>query len=260
MAAADLDVTLASIGGHETTSDLIRLTDAVILLAWLLPVLGLLLLAVVGALRRSGWRGVVQAVGSGALAAAGALIVLLVVGSFLAARLDEHTLGGALGAATWRELDRSFWLAAGIVAAAGFLLRVVASPGLDLEPSSLAARGWQSFTPQCWRRPGEGGRGGRADVRRERRAERAAHPRLPQSDAVRARASLSLPRAVRARVHRVGAVDGAGQGLARPAPAGGLHVQRPGPGVPGGHRGPRRAGGPQAVRPHSEARRAVADA
>ncbi|MCW2825006.1 MAG: hypothetical protein JWQ91_1923 [Aeromicrobium sp.] len=143
---ADLDVTLSSIGGQELTSDLIRLTDTVILLAWLLPLLGLALLAVAGALRRSGWRGVVREVGSGALAAAGALILLLVLASLLAARLDEHTLGGALGAATWWELDHSFWLAAALVAAAGFLLRVVASPGLDLEPAALSSHGWQSVT------------------------------------------------------------------------------------------------------------------
>ncbi|MCD9199655.1 PI-PLC domain-containing protein [Aeromicrobium wangtongii] len=141
----DLDVTLASIGAQELTGDLIEAADDVALLAAVLPVLGLLMLVAAGALDRRGWRGVVRATGTGALGAAGVLVVLLLVASWWASRLDD-SIRDALVAAAWRELDGSFWAVAGVVAAAGLLMRLVASPGLDLDPSTLASRGWRTLS------------------------------------------------------------------------------------------------------------------
>ncbi|QGG40198.1 hypothetical protein [Aeromicrobium yanjiei] len=143
---SDLDVTLASIGAQEFTGDLIGAADDVAMLAEVLPVLGLLMLVAAGALDRRGWRGAVRATGTGALGAAGALVVLLLVASWWASRLEDDSIRDALVGAAWRELDGSFWAVAGVVAAAGLLMRVVASPGLDLDPATLASRGWRTLS------------------------------------------------------------------------------------------------------------------
>jgi hypothetical protein len=141
----DLDVTLAQVGGQEMSADLVGVAHTVDLLAWLLPLLGLMLLAGAGLLRGRDWRLVARSVGAGVMAAAGLLAVLLVVASVLASRADEQTVTGALGAAVWAELDGSFWLTAAVTASIGLLLRIAASPGLDLDPSTLMRRGWAAL-------------------------------------------------------------------------------------------------------------------
>jgi len=152
---AELDVRLSRFGGQEATSRTLQWIHLVRLLSWLLPLLGLLVLAATGATLgtedRSRWgrlTGALAAVGRGALGAAVGLAGLLVLGGFLVGRTDSSTLGGAVLQAVWRELAGSFWAAAGLVAAAGYLLTVVARPGRalvgrDRTAREVAAGAWQ---------------------------------------------------------------------------------------------------------------------
>lgn len=142
----DLDVTLASIGGQDFSSEGISLAHRVALLAWLLPLLGVLLLVLSAMAWRRGWRATARSVGAGILTAAGLLAVFLLIGGFVVSRVDDQTLGGALGRSTWGELDGSFWIAAGAVGLLGWLLRVAVSPGLVLDPATVLDRGWQGLT------------------------------------------------------------------------------------------------------------------
>lgn len=140
---SDLDVTLASIGGQEMSAGAIDLAHTVDRLAWLLPLLGLLLLAGAGLIRGRDWRVVARTIGAGVVTGAGMMAVLLVLGSLAASRADDQTLAGALGRAAWGELDGSLWLAAGVAAGIGLLLRIAASPELDVDPSTMLQRSWQ---------------------------------------------------------------------------------------------------------------------
>ncbi|MET0931710.1 MAG: hypothetical protein ABWX74_19480 [Aeromicrobium sp.] len=142
----DLDVTLASIGGQDFSSEGISLARSMALLSWLLPLLGLVLLVLGGVPWRRGWQAAARFVGAGILTAAGLLAVLLLVGSFVTSRIDDQTLGGALARSVWGELDGSFWLAAGAVGTLGWLLRIAASPGFVLDPATVLDRGWQGLT------------------------------------------------------------------------------------------------------------------
>ena len=142
----DLDVTLASIGGQDFSSEGISLAHRVALLAWLLPLLGLVVLVVGGVPWRRGWRASARLVGAGIMTAAGLLVVVLVVGGFVISRVTDDTLRGALVRATWGELDGTFWVTAVVVGMLGWLLRVGASPGFVLDPAALLDRGWRGLT------------------------------------------------------------------------------------------------------------------
>ncbi|MET0819597.1 MAG: hypothetical protein ABWY58_01415 [Aeromicrobium sp.] len=145
----DLDVTLASIGGQEFSSEGINLAHWVVLLSWLLPLLGLVVLIVGGVPWRRGWRAPARLVGAGIMTAAGLLVLLLVVGGFVISRVDDDTLVGALARAAWGELDGTFWVTAVVVGTLGWLLRVGASPGLILDPAALLDRGWRVLTERA---------------------------------------------------------------------------------------------------------------
>jgi hypothetical protein len=131
---ANLDVTLAQVGGQTFAARTIHLARVVGLLAWLLPLLALVAFALGlwlapdrtrGAMR-TGWGVVTAGVGVGLVAFAGAL--------FASAR-DEDTLHGALVAAGWREFGGRLWWAAGIAVTAGALLVAAAAariPEVDL--------------------------------------------------------------------------------------------------------------------------------
>ncbi|MET1039010.1 MAG: hypothetical protein ABW075_12100 [Aeromicrobium sp.] len=145
---SNLDVTLASIGGQEFADQGIDLASTVDLLAWLLPLTGVVLIVVAGRPWRRGWQVAMRVAGDGIMTAAALLILLLVIGSFVVSRVDDQTLGGALTRAVWGELDGSFWATAGVVGTLGWLLRVAGSPGFRLDLAALVRRGWRGLSAQ----------------------------------------------------------------------------------------------------------------
>ncbi|HEX4687012.1 MAG TPA: hypothetical protein VH228_09520 [Nocardioides sp.] len=170
---AELDVRLSQFGSQDATRETLDWVHLVRWLSWLLPVLGVLLLALGGAMRGSSGsstRGralaALAAVGRGALAAAVILAAVLVVAGFLVGRADDSTLSGAVLQAVWHELDGDFWAAAGLLGAVGYVLSLAMRPGVvqtgrDLTPREVLTRAWgQVLDPG----PGLGPRAVRAGV------------------------------------------------------------------------------------------------
>ncbi|MFI5425480.1 hypothetical protein [Aeromicrobium sp. UC242_57] len=91
-------------------------------MAWLLPLLGILLVIASALVRRRHLRDVLAAVGRSLLWVAVAMAVLLVIAAAIASRLDRGTLAGAISAATWDVLSGSFWRSALIAGVAGTVL------------------------------------------------------------------------------------------------------------------------------------------
>lgn len=137
---ADLDVQLSRIGGHELPTDLIGVTHLVGILSWLLPALGLVLLAGAGVMRARDARQIGRSVGQGLLVTAGVLAALLVLGAWLARSVYGSGVTRTVLAVAWGELDESFWLAAAVAAAAGLLLVVVASPDFVVDRVSTVSQ------------------------------------------------------------------------------------------------------------------------
>ena len=151
---AELDVRLSQFGSQDATRETLSWVHLVGLLSWLLPLLGLVFLAVAGASLPHGGRSkrgralaALGAVGRGAVVAAVLLAVLLVVVGFVVGRTDDSTLSGAVLQAIWHELNGTFWAAAGLLAALGYLLSLVVRPGAtrmarDTTPRELLAQAW----------------------------------------------------------------------------------------------------------------------
>jgi hypothetical protein len=151
---AELDVRLSAFGGQDASGDAVRWVHLVRWMSWLLPLLGLLVLAGAGATlgaddraRRARLSGALGTMGRGALGASAGLAALLVLAGFLAGRLDDDTLSGAVLRAVWHELDGDFWAAAGFLAATGYVLTLLARRGpdrlaRDLGPRALVAHAW----------------------------------------------------------------------------------------------------------------------
>jgi hypothetical protein len=151
---AKLDVRLSQFGSQDATSETLSWVHLVGLMSWLLPLMGLLLLAVAGAFLRGGdgskrarALSALGAVGRGAVAAAGLLAVLLVVVGFVVRREDDSTLSGAVIQAVWEELNGTFWAAAGLLAAIGYLLSLdvwsgAAQLARDKSPRELFSQTW----------------------------------------------------------------------------------------------------------------------
>ncbi|NPC96222.1 hypothetical protein HOQ23_05475 [Nocardioides sp. zg-DK7169] len=137
----DLEVTLAEIGGQQLTSELIETAQVVSLLSWLLPLVGVLLLAGAGLLRRRTWDSALRAVGTGALVVVAVLVVANVVTGVVLAAVAGDDLSGALTLAIWDELDDPLWRTTAVVGALGLLASLVAAPEARQSPASLAARG-----------------------------------------------------------------------------------------------------------------------
>jgi hypothetical protein len=154
---AEIDVRLSAFGGQDASGDAVRWVHLVRWMSWVLPLLGLLVLVVAGATlgaddraRRARLSGALGTVGRGALGAAAGLAALLVLVGFLTGRLDDGTLSGAVVRAVWHELDGDFWAAAGVLAATGYVLTLLARPwpdrlGGDLGPRALAAHAWSQM-------------------------------------------------------------------------------------------------------------------
>lgn len=141
-------VTLASIGGQSFAGTTLAITRAVGLLAWLLPLVALACL--VGAVLASTdrWRTAVAA-GRALLLMSGLLGVMLIVGGFLVRRLDDDTLGGAVGRAAWQQFVRPMWWEVGALALVGAAMMMVAGSAL---PGSLRAQ-LESSRLRLLRRP-----------------------------------------------------------------------------------------------------------
>lgn len=140
----DLDVLLSDFGGQESSPHLLDWTHLAGLLAWLGPLLGVLLLAGAGA-GLSGVRTAEQRVRSAARSAglgvtsAGLVLAgLLVVAGFVAGRADVTTLSGAVRGAVWGELSGTFWVAVALMVALGGLLTVAA--GMSSRPELRVER------------------------------------------------------------------------------------------------------------------------
>lgn len=140
---ADLDVRLSDFGGQEYSPGLLDTARLVSLLAWLAPLLGVLLLAGAGAglsgpgTTRHRIRAGARTVGLGVTGAGLLMAALLVVVGFVAGHGDTDTLSGAVRNAVWDELAGAFWAAAALIVALGGLLTVAAGissrPDLRLE-------------------------------------------------------------------------------------------------------------------------------
>lgn len=151
---AELDVRLSQFGSQDAAGDTLGWVHLVRSMSWLLPLLGLLVLAIAGATlgaREPSKRGralsALGAVGRGAVAAAVLMAGLLVALGFLVGRTDESTLSGAVLQAVWHQLDGSFWAAAGLLAAIGYLLSLAVRPGTgqmarDVTPRQVLAHAW----------------------------------------------------------------------------------------------------------------------
>jgi hypothetical protein len=149
-----LDVRLSEFGDQRASGDTLSWVHFVRTMSWLLPLLGLLVLAGAGATLGAEGRtarvrasGAIGTVGRGALGAAAGLAALLVVVGFLVGRMDDDTLAGAVLQAVWGELDGDFWAAAGVLAATGYVLTLLARPVRtrplrDLGPRELVAHAW----------------------------------------------------------------------------------------------------------------------
>jgi hypothetical protein len=154
----DLDVRLSTFGGQEDRdARVVGWAHLARRMAWVCPLLGVLLLATSGATvgrsrRRGRWPGRVldacSEVGRGAVTAAGCLAVLLALVGFRVGRADPATLAGSLQHAVWGQLSGPFWSAAGLTAAVGLLLLLFARRAVDvtvadLAPRTLAAEAWR---------------------------------------------------------------------------------------------------------------------
>jgi hypothetical protein len=157
---AEIDVRLSEFGAQDTAGEPLSWVHLVRWLSWFLPLIGLLVLATAGAFvpdgrgrgraRRDRVYGAVAGVGRGALGAGVALAFVLVAVGFVVGRLDDTTLSGALTHAAWGELDGDFWAAAGVLAAAGYLLLLLGNPvrarvARDLGPRGLVAHVWRQL-------------------------------------------------------------------------------------------------------------------
>lgn len=147
---ADLDVTLARVGGQTFAARTIHLARVVGLLAWLLPLLALLAFAAgIGlapdrarAVVRTGWGVVTAGAGVGLVAFAGAIYASLA---------DQDTLRGALIASGWRQFGGALWWAAALVIVGGGLLVAAATAQIseiDLVAQARQLGRWLIRRPQ----------------------------------------------------------------------------------------------------------------
>ncbi|HEY5875440.1 MAG TPA: hypothetical protein VIT64_09075 [Ilumatobacteraceae bacterium] len=135
-AAADVSVTLVSIGNQSFAETTIAIARMIGLLAWLLPLLAIFCLAGAILLSRDRWRAAMQ-VGWALMGAAAGVGVVLVIGGLLTRRLDVETLGGAVGLAGWQEFVRPMWW--GVVVLAVLGLATIMTVGSAV-PDALGAQ------------------------------------------------------------------------------------------------------------------------
>ena len=141
----DFDVTLATFGSGSFGIELAHEAHNVTLLSWLLPLLGLLLLAAGIAWApdryRAGARTGFGISAAGSLLAGGALLMGL-----LADRWSERrSLKPVLLAGAWHELDSAFWWAAALLVLVGALVALAAAQLRDaaVDRRLLTVRRWR---------------------------------------------------------------------------------------------------------------------
>jgi hypothetical protein len=146
----DLDVRLSDLGAGAEVQHAVGVAHVVRWLAWLCPLLGLVLLGTAGAMEagRSGRgrvRGAVASVGTGVVWAGLVLAALLVLIDLLVRRADRDTLSGAVQRAAWAQLDGRFWVTAGILIVAGYVAVLATRPNLSFSatrPREAVAAVW----------------------------------------------------------------------------------------------------------------------
>lgn len=150
---ADLDVTLSELSADDTASRLVDAVRAVDLLVWLLPLTGVLL-ALLAALVQPDRGALIPAclryVGNCLLATAAVFGLLLLVSAVWVAGIEPDSLRSAVLVAAWDELDNAAWIAAALVAAGGYLVRLLAADGSgEWAPQHLYRRAvrWLKTTP-----------------------------------------------------------------------------------------------------------------
>lgn len=154
----DLDVTLARVGDRGYAARAIHLTWMVGVMAWLLPLLGLLAFAgglwlAPDRLQASLWTGwAVLATGIGV-----GLIAL--VGAIVASMADDGTLRGALVASGLRSFEGGVWWAAGLTVLAGVVVVAAATGRVPRLDFAAARHAWARLTRRPTRRRGQVGRG-----------------------------------------------------------------------------------------------------
>ena len=173
-AAADISVTLVSIGSQSFADTTIAIARMIGLLAWLLPLLAIFCLAGAILLSRDRWRAAMQ-VGWALMGAAAGVGVVLVIGGLLTRRLDVETLGGAVGLAGWQEFVRPMWW--GVVVLAVLGLATIMTVGSAV-PDALGAQAVRlprvlgRSAGDDGRRRGSGRSGGGGRARHDRRSSR----------------------------------------------------------------------------------------
>lgn len=135
-----LDVRLAQIGGQEFTSDLVGLAHLSTTLAWLLPLIGILLVAAASAVVGGRSREIAAALGRALMYVAGAATAIILVGGIVVSTQDPSTLGGAVVRATWGELDGPAWRAIAIAFSAGLVLWITQRPASTFRLAHTPAR------------------------------------------------------------------------------------------------------------------------
>jgi hypothetical protein len=146
----DMDVRLSDLGAGAEVQHAVGVAHVVRWLAWLCPLLGLVLLGTAGAMEagRSGRgrvRGAVASVGTGVVWAGLVLAALLVLIDLLVRRADRDTLSGAVQRAAWAQLDGRFWVTAGILIVAGYVAVLATRPNLSFSatrPREAVAAVW----------------------------------------------------------------------------------------------------------------------
>jgi hypothetical protein len=136
----NLDVTLAAAGEHSYAAETISWARAVGTLAWVLPTLALICLAV--AMLISGDRKRTAMVCGISVASAGLTLgVLTLAAALWVSTVDVRTLRGALIVAAWKQLDGSLWATATLALLAGALVIVAARVWQSRDGALTAARG-----------------------------------------------------------------------------------------------------------------------
>lgn len=147
-----LDITLTSIGDQAFASTTIGYAHWLKVLAWLLPILGLLCFVAAILLSRDRGRGV-RNVGLGLAASGLGLGAIVFVGTIVASLVRTDSLVPALGVASWNELRGPLWVAAGLAVAAGYIMVLATAIRLGGSPKSmlLNAYGWLADPPSTTR-------------------------------------------------------------------------------------------------------------
>ncbi|WP_431817045.1 hypothetical protein [Gordonia jacobaea] len=148
----NMDVTLSAIGASEWDSGILDYVRWVRVLAWLLPLLGLLL--IVGAAfirpppaatgRASRIAAVTDSLGAAIIWLAALVAAILLACTIIASFIPTDTLDGALTVAVWREVDGRLWIIAAVAALIGLAVRAASSlaPVDDLDRLAERLREW----------------------------------------------------------------------------------------------------------------------